>query len=353
MFSKFKERPFAPLLLLILLSAPPPSYASQGDRDPIYQSCLQQCTSTTCTPTPPPLPLPLLLTFWDCPQECAYNCMHQVTDDRIDSSRPVLQYYGKWPFHRLWGIQEPASVLFSILNGYAHYIGYRRLRLRIPNWYPLRPFMLINALLGINAWVWSAVFHTRDFPSTEKLDYFSAMASILFSTCYCIIRVFDLARTDTDRNAWRKSGAGFREHIGAGGSFLPFRTTPSITVLLTLALLFYSVHTTYLSIYQPFNYSYNMLASVVIGVASNLLWLIWGISQYSVRPYAWKIVACVLLITLAMSLELWDFPPIWGVFDAHSLWHAATVPLVYLYYDFLISDAVAEVRIGKGKMAVR
>ena len=31
----------------------------------------------------------------------------------------------------------------------------------------------------MNAWLWSTVFHARDLPWTEKLDYFSAAALII------------------------------------------------------------------------------------------------------------------------------------------------------------------------------
>lgn len=33
-----------------------------------------------------------------------------------------------------------------------------------------------------------------------------------------------------------------------------------------------------------------------------------------------------------------DFPPVLGSMDAHAVWHAATPPLSYLFYRFLIAD---------------
>jgi hypothetical protein len=42
---------------------------------------------------------------------------------------------------------------------------------------------------------------------------------------------------------------------------------------------------------------------------------------------------------VAMRLELFDFSPAWGVFDAHSLWHMATIPLGAIWYRFLCNDA--------------
>ncbi|KAJ3276515.1 hypothetical protein HDV01_004048 [Terramyces sp. JEL0728] len=58
----------------------------------------------------------------------------------------------------------------------------------------------------------------------------------------------------------------------------------------------------------------------------------------------------VLSLTFAMSLELLDFPPALKILDAHSLWHCATIPVVKMYWDFMLEDALFEIRQGKGKM---
>lgn len=43
---------------------------------------------------------------------------------------------------------------------------------------------------------------------------------------------------------------------------------------------------------------------------------------------------------LAMGFELFDFAPWFRTFDAHSLWHLATVGIVPLWWTFLTKDAV-------------
>lgn len=35
------------------------------------------------------------------------------------AGRRMVQFNGKWPFYRFMGMQEPASVLFSLLNMFA------------------------------------------------------------------------------------------------------------------------------------------------------------------------------------------------------------------------------------------
>jgi hypothetical protein len=87
--------------------------------------------------------------------------MHALTDLALESGVPVQQYYGKWPFWRLAGMQEPASVAFSVANLLMHVLGADWLRRGVHPAHPMKPFYLTWAYLNINAWVWSAVFHTR------------------------------------------------------------------------------------------------------------------------------------------------------------------------------------------------
>lgn len=46
----------------------------------------------------------------------------------------------------------------------------------------------------------------------------------------------------------------------------------------------------------------------------------------------------MLAMNAAVSLEILDFAPIWGLVDAHALWHAATVPLTGVWYAFIVAD---------------
>lgn len=140
--------------------------ASSGDRSPAFQSCLLACYPTDCASS---LPLSLRLTGWSCQDDCAYRCSHTVTDAaeaslavrHPPSSVRIEQFYGKWAFWRLWGMQEPASVAFSILNLRAHVKGIRLLQRRVPQTHPMRWYYIAWSLISMNAWAWSAVFHTR------------------------------------------------------------------------------------------------------------------------------------------------------------------------------------------------
>lgn len=171
--------------------------------------------------------------------------------------------------------------------------------------------MLVFSLIGINAWIWSTVFHARDLPITEKLDYFSAGLLILYSLYFALLRLF---------------------HI---------RNTAVIRFLTVIFSLMYLAHVSYLS-FGLFDYGYNMAASVVVGSAQLLLWVGWSVLQYTVykdkRSYAYLAALSVAGTGAAMALELFDFPPLWRVLDAHSLWHFSTIPLMALWYRFVFLD---------------
>jgi hypothetical protein len=250
------------------------------------------------------------LLLWTCPSECDYTCQQIITAQRIESGQPVVQFYGKWPFVRFLGMQEPFSVLFSLGNLAAHVYGLRtQVRPRIPAAFTMRPFYEFLAKLGMVTWTFSAIFHTRDFQITEQLDYFAAGASVLYGMYYAAVRLFRWDRpTETARRALRRWTA--------------------------LCLGLYICHVGYLKLWR-WDYTYNMLACVLCGVVQNILWcsLAWVRYRQTRQPWALWPVVVVFWVLGAMSLELFDFPPLWAAIDAHSLWHLGTIPPAVLFYQ--------------------
>ena len=148
---------------LVLLGLTASGLASSGDRSGEFQVCVTQCSvQYRCTSSSgSELAFPLRFTHWTCYDNCKYNCMHSITDKAVQQNQPIQQYYGKWPFWRLAGMQEPASVAFSLLNLYAYTRGAREVKRRIPDGHPMKFYYLIWSFISMNAWVWSSVFHTR------------------------------------------------------------------------------------------------------------------------------------------------------------------------------------------------
>lgn len=136
--------------------------ASSGDRSPIFKSCVDLCSTDRCqTQQPVTLPLALRLTRWSCADDCQYICMHEITSRDAERDTRAQQYYGKWPFWRFAGMQEPASVAFSLLNLWSHARGARKVQKRIPSNHPMKAYYLVWSFVSINAWFWSSIFHTR------------------------------------------------------------------------------------------------------------------------------------------------------------------------------------------------
>jgi post-GPI attachment to proteins factor 3 len=256
------------------------------------------------------------LLLWTCPAECDYTCQHIITQKRLTRDppmlEPIVQYHGKWPFHRFLGMQEPFSVLFSLFNYLAHRNGLRRLADRVPASYSLMPYYQMFGYFGLASWIFSMIFHTRDFNITEKLDYFAAGASVLYGLYLAVVRVFRLDLTTTSEKQ----------------SLLRIWTA-------TCCLL-YLAHVSYLTLWS-WDYTYNMAANVAVGVVQNLLWSWFSVTRYRRLQKTWAAWPGLIVawIIMAMSLELFDFPPWGGMVDAHSLWHLGTVVPTVWWYRFV------------------
>ncbi|KAH9039420.1 Per1-like protein [Lactarius hengduanensis] len=322
-----------PLWLLALTAG---ALASSGDRSNEFQRCLEQCTRQSCTADGYPLraqSLALRLTLWTCTDDCKYLCTHTLTDMAAESGVRAQQYYGKWPFWRYAGMQEPAAVAFSLANLLMHVLGADWLRHGVHPTHPMRPYYLTWAYLSVNAWIWSAVFHTRDTPLTEKLDYFSAALAILYALHMTVVRIF---------------------HLYTGTRAFPGhpKRRPLLHAWRALATVTYAAHVAYLSLAPRFDYTYNTVFNVALGLMHNALWLLFALpgrapfSRFATMPrnyrpvYTGTAALAVALTTAATALELLDFPPLGRVLDAHALWHLATVPLAVMWYDFLLTDSL-------------
>ncbi|KAK2626923.1 hypothetical protein QTJ16_004098 [Diplocarpon rosae] len=306
-----------PLCLLFLLSFfVSQASASYGDRLPLFQTCVEICKKENCASgNPTTIPLLHRLLLWTCPAECDYTCQHIVTDLRVAASEEVVQFHGKWPFYRFLGMQEPFSVFFSLLNFLAHQNGLSKIISGIPASYSLRKYYTTFAYFGMASWVFSMIFHTRDFAVTEQLDYFAAGASVLYGFYYTPIRIFRMDR--------------------GGGKM---KSTLRIWTVLCISM--YMAHVIYLKSYK-WDYTYNMAANVILGIIQNSLWSWFSFVRYRRSGRLWAMWPgfVVAWIMVAMSLEVLDFPPWLGCLDAHSLWHLGTVGPTIVWYNFLLKDA--------------
>ncbi|KAI1768258.1 Per1-domain-containing protein [Hypoxylon sp. FL1150] len=310
-------RPLSLLTLLVVCLLWTTAEASLGDRLPEFRECVEVCSRENCDPNNNPTHIPLhrRLLFWTCPQECDYTCQHIVTERRLAAGQDITQFHGKWPFVRVLGMQEPFSVLFSLGNMMAHQNGLAKLQQSIPANYPLRPYYVLFAYFGMATWIFSSIFHVRDFRVTEQLDYFAAGAGVLYGMYYTPIRVFRLDKRTPRRQSFLRLWSVF-------------------------CCLMYAAHVAYLKLWR-WNYSYNMAANVVVGLVQNSLWSYFSWRKWRDSRKSWAVWPGVIVawLMMVMSLELLDFPPLWGALDAHSLWHLGTIGPTIVWYNFLVKDS--------------
>lgn len=323
------------LFLSALCASLPALDASAGDADSIYKSCVEQCEKSGCVgskcfqhckfssdgkPIDGPWymqePMYLRWKQWDCRSDCRYQCMLAREGEREKLGDKPVKYHGKWPFKRVYGIQEPVAVALSALNLAMQFHGWISFFILLYYKLPLRPnkktyyeytgLWHIYAILSMNSWFWSAVFHSRDVELTEKLDYSSAVALIGFSLILSILRAFNV-RDEAAR----------------------------VMVAAPLAA-FVTTHILYLNFYK-LDYGLNTKVCTGMGITQLLVWAVWaGVTSH---PSRWKLWVAVVGGGLAMLLEIYDFPPYRGFVDAHALWHATTIPCTFLWWNFVRDDA--------------
>ncbi|KAL9412190.1 hypothetical protein AB3S75_045753 [Citrus x aurantiifolia] len=295
-------------LFLLISCTLPVLYASDGDADPIYKGCVEQCEKTGCVGD-------------KCFQHCNFSSDGKPIDGPWEGEKEKVgdkpvKYHGKWPFHRVYGIQEPVAVALSALNLSIQFHGwmsffillYYKLALRPDKktYYEYTGLWHIYGILAMNSWFWSAVFHSRDVELTEKLDCSSAVALLGFNFILAILRAFSV-RDEAAR-------------VMVAAPLIAFVTT----------------HILYLNFYK-LDHGLNMKVCLAMGVAQLLIWAIWaGVTRH---PSRWKLWLVVVGEGLAMLLQIYDFPPYRGFVDAHALYHAANIPLTYLWWSFIRDDS--------------
>lgn len=338
---------------IFILYVPIVVHCSVGDGLPEYKSCVTDCESSVCKAKSPSRefsqnsvnPISGFLFGWDCSLDCGYKCQQLVTAARVRDGEEVVQFNGKWPFVRVWGITELFSTLFSLGNFYVNNINLKKLRfyMNLNSSDPqkvtiLRQFMIL-VLVNLFGWTCSAVFHIRDTPFTETMDYLGAGAIVMANFNAVCVRFFNL-----HLNKNQKQRKLFQYGL--------------IFVLL--------IH--YTRLYNSWDYEYNMTFNVVIGLLAAGFWISHSVLVFFrcsngtlatdsiyIAPYEAKIVNKLryigvsnsywvplipvvlnLFLILSVSLELLDFVPWFLLIDAHSLWHACTILPPLIWHDWNI-----------------
>ena len=293
--------------------------------------------------------VPKVIFSWDCLLDCKYKCTQLVTEEREKEGLPVVQFNGKWPFRRIFGITEIMLCLFSIGNWYATWINLGKIRRQYSSnlrtssscatIYLQYLYLICGSLAG---WLFSVIFHTRDYPWTETLDYLGAAAIIMLNFNSIVVRYFGI-----------------------------FESSKSKQRRVFQFCLIFAYLTHCFKLYRSWDYVYNVYFNMFFGLFTIILWTLHSLrvnklyKAYSVRinnsiqllPYENKLFMKLSVVSLAktkyipllpiflnlwilfgMSFELFDFPPFLKLVDAHCLWHLFTILPSLIWYDWNIWD---------------
>lgn len=287
------------------------SIASTGDISPHFSNCYSECEHLRCSvdsvDTNYTQSFVNKLLLWSCEEECQYECMWETVEDFTIKGLQIPQFYGAWPFVRFLGLQQPASSILSIFNIITHVHQSMKFRNEIRPHSPCYGLYHILMMTSVNCWIWSTVYHARDFPFPEFMDNISAYLAVLSLLYILCMRV------------------SLRRDIISKG------------IITTLFAVFYLQYLYYLAIGR-ISYSFNLEINIYTGLVSGLAWITWCFRVRKRRPYCKWMVGFYISLGLASVFEIMDFPPIFWVFDAHSLWHLSTVPITFFLYKFLMED---------------
>ena len=78
--------------------------------------------------------------------------------------------------------------------------------------------------------------------------------------------------------------------------------------------------------------------NIGVGLLNSLFWLHWCYKNIAKMPHVKKAAIAVGLLNATVLLELLDFEPIFWTFDSHALWHLATAPIHFIWYQFILDD---------------
>lgn len=112
-------------------------------------------------------------------------------------------------------------------------------------------------------------------------------------------------------------------------------------IALAMAMIAFYLNHVHKLIQSHFDYDYNMRINVFFGIGGSLAWFVWAYQSYTFNrsKHVLKAVLALSLMHVALLLEIFDFPPVAFVLDAHACWHLATIPMPFLWYSFLADEA--------------
>lgn len=312
-------------VLVVLVTCVGRAIGSWGDIDPWFQRCLVNCNKRRCeelhteevtavTYQPPVVSIALT-----CQDLCTYGCIEESHLKRVKHGHPEVKYYGHWRFARYFGLEEPASSVFSVFNALPHFLHLVKSFIKPDDHSYMRNWLRAYSLVACVAWLCSCAYHARKTKATEHFDLISALGFIVFGFFIAVRRI-------------------------RGTSAQPLR----IALLFVALFVAWAVRAWHM-LQGNVSFQSHMTVSIAFVVVTTLMWIGWVlhtllfVANKAEGQAKYLCLLCQVWLAFASALEIFDFPPIFGVFDAHSLWHLATIPLGFIWYRFWALDYIVRV----------
>jgi hypothetical protein len=214
-------------------------------------------------------------------------------------------------------IKQPASAFFSFISfcqtlwyGYQYWKQAERYELWLS--YKFYPIWWVYFASWAFTYFSSTLFHTHDTRLTEKMDYFGVMLAIIQQAVLGIIVAF-----------------GILNRRAVVGLCIPFG-------------IFYFYYMNYMS-NHIFDYKWHVDSCITLASVGSAFWLL-AMYRNRHRPHSKYIVIALGLMAAFVNFEIFDFPPVLGHFDGHSIWHACAIIISYMWNKFIVADAIYDNR---------
>jgi hypothetical protein len=133
-------------------------------------------------------------TYNVCEAKCLTFSHINCTEENFkNGGTTTFKMFGKYPVKPVWIFEEFFSMLFALIS-LVVYSNYYRIYCKItsvPHAEAAFPFLRMYRayfLVWATAFSLAALFHTKDTPLTEKLDYYSAILALLYSVYIAFCR---------------------------------------------------------------------------------------------------------------------------------------------------------------------
>ena len=156
-----------------------------------------------------------------CTEHCVWICSADTSRRRLVKGLHAHKYFGHWSFHHYFGLEEPASSLFSLGNAVPHVLEILRQirfwtfsssRCRVASYkrgisgassiescsapdccddapYFVQSWVSLYPYVALLAWVSSAVYHSKRTAETELLDLSTALFLLAYGLAVTVRRL--------------------------------------------------------------------------------------------------------------------------------------------------------------------